>query len=193
MELLNKNPDAVVFNRKPKGYTFLGRLQEANSTGEQFMRLWSKDAFEKLNGYNPNLKVAEDIDIRIRTEKGNYRITKSDLTFYHLVPEDLKELISQCTWYGAGLRNSTKNTQPIRIFYILANIFFLTPLIFLVLFFFRKEYYLISIVPFAFFSFYKITKQLLLKKNVFSLMLPVHDVIRAVFIILGFLTNKRFE
>ncbi len=191
--LLNRNPDAILFKRKSKGYTFLGRLQEANIIEEEFMRLWSKKAFEKLNGYNPDLKVAEDIDIKIRTEKGNYKIIKSDLIFYHLVPENLKEVISQSTWYGAGLRNSTKNTWLIKTFYILANVFFLTPFIFLILLPFGMNYYLISIAPFAFFSLYKMIKHLLLKKGIFSLLLPFHDILKAVFIVIGFLTNKRFE
>ncbi|MHA1677512.1 MAG: glycosyltransferase [Promethearchaeota archaeon] len=186
----NKNPDAITLTRKPLGTSIFSKIKASGIKNERFIRVWKRSILNQLKGYDNTLEVGEDIDIQKRAKKITKKIYLFNKKFYHLVP-NLKEELSCASWRGKGYRKVIKKYPKLVIFKLISSLFFITPLLFLLIIYFNFLIYIILVLPIIILEIIKIFKFFIMKKNLCVIGIPIVDFLRSLFILCGFIFNRR--
>ncbi len=69
---------------------------------------YSKKVFNKIDGFDPNFKEAEEVDLNFRAVDAGYKlIYRPEAVVYHRVRESIKGFVKQSFWYGFGRKELT--------------------------------------------------------------------------------------
>jgi glycosyltransferase involved in cell wall biosynthesis len=93
------------FSRLPR----VGMLHKGTDITYPSVNLaYKKEAFEKINGFDPWFKEAEELDLNYRAVDAGYKLVYNDKAIvYHRAREDLPGFIKQSFWYGFGRKELT--------------------------------------------------------------------------------------
>jgi glycosyltransferase involved in cell wall biosynthesis len=102
--------DAAVIPQSAEGYGFLAKaraFEKACYVGDDFLeapRFFSRDLFEQIGGYDPNLVAAEDWDIAARVHAQAAVVTRSQGQLIHLDGRiRLSEVFRKMQYYSPSL------------------------------------------------------------------------------------------
>jgi glycosyltransferase involved in cell wall biosynthesis len=70
---------------------------------------YSKKAFKGINGFDPEFKEAEEVDLNYRAVDAGFKMVyQDDAIVYHRVRESIRGFIKQSFWYGFGRKELTQ-------------------------------------------------------------------------------------
>jgi len=109
-EKLNKGFDVVAGKTIQFGFTGFSKLKRVplyhkggDASYPTCNIAYKKELFEKINGFDPWLKEAEDVDINYRALDNNAKfIFNNKAIIYHLGSETVNSFIKKSFWYGFG-------------------------------------------------------------------------------------------
>jgi glycosyltransferase involved in cell wall biosynthesis len=117
-ELINgmKNADVVAGESVRLGYQAFSNLQRVGMfhkgvdvTYPSCNLAYSKKTFNKIHGFDPDFKEAEEVDLNFRAVDAGYKlIYHPDAIVYHRVRDSIRGFIKQSFWYGFGRKELTQ-------------------------------------------------------------------------------------
>lgn len=110
-----KNADVVAGQSVRLGYHAFSELQRVgilhngvDVTYPSCNLAYSKKVFDKIDGFDPSFKEAEEVDLNFRAVDAGYKLVyQADAIVYHRVRESIKGFIKQSFWYGFGRKELT--------------------------------------------------------------------------------------
>ncbi|MDH7506752.1 MAG: hypothetical protein QHH15_03055, partial [Candidatus Thermoplasmatota archaeon] len=101
------------------GFTKIGRVKVIHKGGDASFPTcniaYKKDLFEKIGGFDPWFKEAEDVDLNFRALDNGAKLTYNEKAIiYHIGSENLSSFIKKSFWYGFGRKElSIKHSLPL--------------------------------------------------------------------------------